>query len=123
MQKSTAQRIAGVHPNQLRRYVTGENEMPARVAVALAKRARVSLDWLLAGEGPREGKAPLDEALMREVIQHAEKILAEDKKSLPPAKKAELIVLIYKLLVAKPAATRSPAANTEELRSLIRRAG
>ena len=71
----------------------------------------VSLDWLLTGEGPKcrdesinkVGKrqvsagssSPPNLDLMREVIEDVEELFNKKKLSLPPQKKAELIILLY----------------------------
>lgn len=51
-----------ITPQQLNNYVSGRDHVPGRVALALLKRFRISMDWLYAGE---VGNMPT--ALMRKI--------------------------------------------------------
>jgi len=59
--------------------------------------------WLLSGKGGAEAPAPAvqhgyNSGLMREIIETIEEIFVKEKRGLPPAKKAELIDLLYEEL-------------------------
>jgi phage repressor protein C with HTH and peptisase S24 domain len=46
--------VAGVSPNQLTRYAKDENEPAVSIVARLAEGAKVSLEWLVTGRGPKE---------------------------------------------------------------------
>lgn len=49
--------MAGVSPDQLARYVKGQNAAPFEVLARLAGAKGVSLDWLATGRGPMRPEA------------------------------------------------------------------
>lgn len=88
---------------QLRRYGAEQSEPPLGAMAALARAAGVSLDWLVAGEGPmrpegREPAAPpLDEALLELAVRLLEEWLAERRLVLRPEPKAKAIAALYEI--------------------------
>jgi hypothetical protein len=58
--RTSAADVAGVTPEQLGRYVSGQTtKVPIGVIVRLAAKKGISLDWLATGEGAREIGAPI----------------------------------------------------------------
>ena len=50
--KKAAADVAGISPDQMARYVKGQNAAPFEVLPRLARAKDISLDWLATGEGP-----------------------------------------------------------------------
>lgn len=102
-----------VHKNTLARYERGERDLSMKFMLALNMLLGVNPAWVILGPeegGPKFVKdvvwkgepvagykrvAPLDHDAMRDVIQVVEEFLQERGLVLEPAKKAELLVLIY----------------------------
>lgn len=94
----------GVSSAALQRYIKGENEPPFAALARLCAAADVRLDWLATGEGdmrepqaPDSPSQPVRRAELTIALQLAFEALGE--KELPPGKHAELVTLIYELLV------------------------
>lgn len=90
------------HKNTLARYERGEFMPAGDFLLALNVAAGVNPAWILLGDegGPvriRDGikVAPLDKQALTDVVQVVEEFLQERGLVLEPAKKAELLVLIY----------------------------
>lgn len=99
---------AAIPRRTLETYLTGDAEPKTLRLVAIAHAADVDLKWLATGEGEMrqmglsepaspayQPVAPLDQAVLRDVIQVVEEFLQERGLRLEPEKKAELLVLIY----------------------------
>jgi hypothetical protein len=112
--RTSAYEVMGVSSAALQRYIKEENEPPFGPLARLCVAAGASLNWLATGEGDmrtqtgavREEPAqwPSDEpsqAVRHEELTIALQLAAEalGEKELPPAKHAELVTLIYELLV------------------------
>ena len=98
--RKSAAGAAGVSSDSLQRYIREEVEPTFSAVAGLAHAAGVNLEWLATGEGPMlrgeaEHVAPLDQGVMRDVIQVVEEFLQERGLRLEPEKKAELLVLLY----------------------------
>lgn len=80
------------------------------VVIAIAKAGNVSVGWLAAGERPAlptgelvvapENEKPLNQDILRVVVQTIEDFLQEQRRSLAAAKKAEVIALCYAIAMA-----------------------
>lgn len=103
-----AARCPGVSRPLLRKYLSGSEPGMSKV-VAIAKARGVRIEWLATGEGPmRPESAPaaqLDTARLKAVLSAVEGHLRDQRQTLDPDTKAELIALIYKW-----SAERDPAA-------------
>lgn len=96
--KTDAAKAIGVTPNQLWRWIGGENEPSITPMMLLARKANVSLDWLLMGKGPTPlVESAVDESRLANVILTLEDQLQRAHRTLSPAKKAEAVVLLYEL--------------------------
>jgi transcriptional regulator with XRE-family HTH domain len=109
-------RRAGLSASTVAQYTTdkpGRASEPGAIAVAkLARAAEVRVEWLVSGDGPkaeadaRGSKADL--ALLRLVIEGVEEGLARARRTMPAAKKAELVARFYELFAGEP---RKPDLN------------
>ena len=97
----------GVSSAALQRYINEENEPPFAALARLCAAAGARLDWLATGEGDMH-EAPASPASdsASQAVRHAELTIALQlaaealgEKELPPGKHAELVALIYELLV------------------------
>lgn len=101
--RKDAARMANVSYEQLNRYLRGKSVPPVDVAGRLCHGVRVSLDWLVSGEGPMftdnaavpASPAALNEELLEACLRGLEMHLAERRLTLPPAKKATVVSLLY----------------------------
>lgn len=99
----------------LNKYEKGTSEPPFTAMAALCKAANVRLEWLATGEGEMHhstgnrmvrddpaqpasagGSQPLRQQDLTMALQLAAEALGD--RVLPPAKHAELVILIYELL-------------------------
>lgn len=92
-----------VAPRTYQNYERGEREIAASSVRNLHRLFEVDPVWLLDGqeeepEFRREGRSLL---LMRIAIEEVEAKLARARKTLPPTKKADLILLIYRHFAAQ----------------------
>lgn len=96
----------GVSTDQLARYLRNENEPPVGAVVRLGKASGYSVAWLADGEGPMlladlnplTPAGALDIARMRLAIEAVEEGLEAAKRTMAPAKKADLVLAVYDLL-------------------------
>lgn len=87
---------AGIPATTFAKVLAGETEPTRPTLVAIAKAAGVSVHWLAVGEGSVTVTGePMDRALMRECIVAVEELLVELGRQIEPARKAELIDLVY----------------------------
>lgn len=111
-------RSLGVEPGTYRSLKTGTNPR-LDTLMSIAKGARVSVGWLAAEEEPKVPTQmqsqsmslgpPVDAELLREIIEIVEKALTAQRKTLPAAKKAEVIALSYSFCVEEAALSGSEA--------------
>jgi len=99
--RTNAAQAMKVSVDSLQRYIRGTTEPTFGAIARLAAATGTSLEWLASGRGARfaEGKpvGAFDPALMQEVIEIVEQLLAEHRRVLPPTKKAELLVTLYEM--------------------------
>ncbi len=104
-------RRAGLSPSTVAQYTTerpGRASEPGALAVLkLARAAKVQIGWLVSGEGAkRAGKPrqpqPMDFSLLRLVVEGVEEGLLSVRRTMAPAKKAELVVRVYDLFADQP---------------------
>lgn len=117
--RSAFARKSGISETSIRQYLAGT--MPGiDKAMQIADAADVEPLWLIAGRGPKDrsqsqsmsgGQAPLDAELLREIVEIVENALSAQKKSLPPAKKAELIAESYSFCMDEAALTGAGAKD------------
>jgi len=72
--------------------------MRVDTAAAVAITANVSLDWLILGRRP-EDVPPIDESLLRDVLEVVEEYLDEHSVTIPTTKKALLICHLYMIIL------------------------
>lgn len=107
--RRTSAAIAGRSTDMLSKYERGTSEPPFTAMAAVCKAARVRMEWLATGEGEMLEDAGVAETaatygaqpVRLDNLTMALQLAAEalDGKELPPAKHAELVSLIYELLV------------------------
>lgn len=97
----------GISSRQISFYLAGTNNPSSERLTAMATAAGVSVQWLMTGEEPSEGRREiptevkerepqrLDLDLLETVVEAIEEELAQRGGSLPPRKKAKLIRLVY----------------------------
>jgi transcriptional regulator with XRE-family HTH domain len=101
-------RRAGLSPSTIAQYISDKpgraSEPGATAALKLARGAGVRLEWLVAGEGPKRASesAPIDFALLRLVVEGVEEGLTGARRTMPPAKKADLVARCYELFADQP---------------------
>lgn len=82
-------------------------------------RAGINANWLLTGEGPmlladlKASAGVLDTARLHLALQAVEEGLSEAKRTMAPAKKAELVLAVYDLL-------QEPSVTTERVLKLVK---
>jgi len=92
----------GVGKGAVSTYEVGESFPRWETLNRIAELAGQDFNWLLAGEATgtlRGGETALDEEVLTDVIQGIEEGLAELALHIPPAKKAELVVLLYDMMI------------------------
>lgn len=93
----------GVSSAALQRYIKEENEPPFAALARLFDAAGARLDWLATGKGDMRQLPPPDasQAVRRAELTMALQLASEalGEKELPPGKHAELVTLLYELLV------------------------
>ena len=88
--------FTGKSAKQIKRYEAGA-EPPLGVLLGLARASGASVEWIARGVD----STPLNEELLSVVIATLEEDLASRRRTLAPAKKAELIVLAYSIVAAE----------------------
>lgn len=110
-------RKAAIPRSSLENYLTGSREPKATPLAKIAQAVGVSAHWLLTGDGPmrlseaRESSAPTSQALdvesLTQSIQIVQDWLAENRRTMPAAKQAEVVALIYDLAMQELADGRT----------------
>lgn len=112
----------GLSEGALRKYLAGKSEPGMAALVAIAQEAKVRLDWLITGAGPKqpamEGQGtgqnslpPVDREIMETTIEIVEEVFEEHDLVLAPAKKAKLIMLLHDMFLEDQAKIKG-AKNT-----------
>lgn len=101
-QSAFAERI-GVSVRAYQNWERGEREIPAVMLNVLYDEFRVDPMWILAGPGeqPLSADERPKPQLVEEVVLAVEQWLQRRRKTLPPAKKARLMRLLYEHFLAK----------------------
>lgn len=96
----------GVGKGAVSTYEIGESFPRWETLNRIAAFAGRDFNWLLGGEGTSDvpaaevsGGRVLDEEVLADVIKGVEEGLADLTLEIPPAKKAELIVLLYEMMI------------------------
>lgn len=89
--KSFASRC-GLSDSTIRHYIAETSEPTLGKIEQISKACKVSLGWLASGE---ERSIALDKALLNQIAQIVEEVLALQQASLSTAKKMELILILY----------------------------
>lgn len=92
----------GIPRRTLETYISGAAEPKAAALARIADAVGVTVDWLLLLDS--KGREPsgsyivggFDEQLLQEVIETLEEALQAEGLVLPPAKKAKLVILVYR---------------------------
>lgn len=107
VQRKNFAEVLGVHPETLGGYERGDTNPDPDFLARYKQDFSVSLDWLVAGEGEMFSSAdaaqtiqntPIDLRRLTEAIAVIEQGLAETKRTVPPAIKAELVEAAYEML-------------------------
>jgi len=85
--------LANVSPRVVGKYLAGESDPSRKRLISLADAASVNVEWLATGSELKERQ--IDTTIMRDVVFNVEEFFAKNRLSLPPKKKAELIMLLY----------------------------
>ncbi len=80
------------------------SEPGATAALKLARGAGIRLEWLVAGDGPKRAgePPPIDLSLLRLVVEGVEQGLSGVRRTMSPAKKADLVARCYELFADQP---------------------
>lgn len=114
-------RLTGIKRRTLEDYMTGTSEPKASALYAIAKAAKVSLDWLIAGEGKADKTAShVTFALDMEALEAAIALTEEAAESvgakLTPEKKAYIAAIIYEDIADTPEDQESNVDMTNVVR-------
>lgn len=87
----------GASPRAYQNYERGEREIPAALLKALYDAFAIDPLWVLTGPGeePIDGGIRPNPALVEDVVLAVDQWLQRRRKTLPLAKKAQLISLLY----------------------------
>ena len=92
----------GVGKGAVSTYEIGESFPRWETMNRIVELARRDFNWLLGGEesgAAQVGTVGVDEEVLADVIQGIEEGLAELDLEIPPPKKAELVVLLYDMMI------------------------
>jgi hypothetical protein len=95
--RSNAAAVGGISADTLQRYVREESGASFEPLARLAFATGTSLDWVATGRLPRS--AGLDAALLRQALGLVDEALATLAQPLSSEKRAELVTVVYDLLV------------------------
>jgi transcriptional regulator with XRE-family HTH domain len=110
----------GISESIFRKYLAGASVPGADKLVDIARVAGVSLLWLATGlgsprDGGAEGSGTVNEALLEAIIESIEAGLQQIGGELSPAKKAKLVVAIYRIYQAGGDARKAPVLELVKL--------
>jgi transcriptional regulator with XRE-family HTH domain len=96
IQQTFAERL-GLSPRAYHNYERGEREIPVALLTALYEAYRIDPLWILMGPGsdPVQADARPDPVLLEDVVLAVDRWLKRRRKTLPLAKRAHLIRLLY----------------------------
>lgn len=106
--RKNAAKAAGVSPDQIHRWMRGENLRNFGSVVKLCGEKGVSLDWLSTGEGPmmrdqRTGLTPpINIDLLAQVIAMIDGWLEDQGREMKKSKKAQVIAMAYEMISDGP---------------------
>ena len=114
-------RLTGIKRRTLEDYMTGTSEPKASALYAIAKAAKVSLDWLIAGEGEADKTAShvtfaLDMEALEAAIALTEEAAENVGAKLTPEKKAYIAAIIYEDIADTPEDQESNVDMTNVVR-------
>lgn len=98
-------RKAGIPRRTLENYLSGDNEPKASGLAAIAEAASVSAAWLLTGgdqppaDQPAASAPPLNLEALAGAVRIVEGWLDAHDRVMPPSKKAEVVSMIYELII------------------------
>ncbi len=101
-QKMFAERL-GVSARAYQNWERGEREIPAVMLSVLYEKFRVDPMWILSGPGesPLSADARPNPELVEKLVLSVEQWLQRRRKTLPPAKKAHLMRVLYEDFLGK----------------------
>lgn len=116
----------GCSPMSWKAYEQGAS-WPGGKILSNLRSLGVSIDWLLTGQGqmfaPPVGDTfpghagPVNEALLRDVIEAVEQVLGDIRRSMPPAKKALLLTELYMMILEE---NMESATKRDLVRRMVR---
>jgi transcriptional regulator with XRE-family HTH domain len=100
----------GIPPSTMQTYITGTSIPKADHLAKIVSAYRINLNWLLVGEGEpffqergeaigRAATSPAGEEMLREIIMAVEEWLNRRGLTLAPAKKADLVIELYRTVL------------------------
>lgn len=103
--RRSAAEAMGVSTDALQRYIREENAPAFEVVARLCVAARVRMEWVATDQGPMQADQAAPGAAAevdREALQVALELVEEalTGRILPPPQRAELIALVYDLVIA-----------------------
>lgn len=121
-------RLTGIKRRTLEDYMTGTSEPKASALYAIAKAAKVSLDWLIAGEGEADKTAShvtfaLDMEALEAAIKLVERIAKQNGINLVPEKKASVVSIIYEEIADSPSENYESKIDMTNIVRLVKLAG
>lgn len=108
-------------------YEAGERQ-PRASDLAPLTEVGIDLNWLLAGTGqmrraaPAAPPGPIDEQMLAETLRLVEDWLAAHRRTMTPARKAEVAASIYAMAVEDAAAGR-PAVDERRVAQILKLVG
>lgn len=122
-----AAELCGVSRNTFYLWGKGETRMPLEAALKLAEAAGVTLDWVATGWDRRPGlpetsnvaPPPLHPDLLQASIKLVEEWLEENRRTMAPDRKADVVSKIYQLLV-EDAAAGATSVDQTKIRQFLR---
>lgn len=122
-QESLAAAI-GVSVSGIKKWLSGGTDPGWSGVVAAAQTCGISLDWLATGKGapePADGSAArMDAQLLSSVIGLVEEWLDQHRRSLPAAKKAEVIIALYEIALDEKEGGAAAAVKPRTVERILR---
>ena len=115
--------VLGITESTLRNYEQGTSLPNSATLGDICKKLRISLDWLILGEGPKEKdfsekNKQIDRGIITDVIEVLEQFLIEENAKLPPKAKAEAVYQLYMMAVEEEAEAKKALKIGRLLNSL-----